>query len=375
MKKIVISIFITALAAGCSSKQELTSAVEMEKPRAKVDPKTVPYEELLNWKNSYKTSKQDDSPSIAVEVASRAKSMSNAELLKEANSLLRQGERRKAKAYYHELVRLDPSNTQVLLELASLYLEENQVEESFSTLMEIKNLLNDEIRNDGSFVYKYRYTLAVAHLKRGENNKGHQYLSKLIAEDPSFAPAYATLAGNYVKLDKLSTAEFVAKRGLEKAGDDAALYNLLGVIERTRGTLETAETWFNKALEKDPNHIPSLVNRASVNIIRFEYETASKDVGKALSLNPFDVSALMMGSVILHKQDQLEAAKNILVKAVDIEPENAGARFNLALIEEKLERQTSARQLLEEVLQLEKKGSGLYEKAKLKLVELAPLTQ
>jgi tetratricopeptide (TPR) repeat protein len=310
-----------------------------------------------------------------MEIERNSKTLSNKELENLANSLLAQGDRRKAKAYFHQLVRNDPQNKDVLLSLSSIYIEDNQIDEAFSTLMEIKNHLTDEVRNDPAFIFRYRYTLAIAHIKRGEHHKGHNFLSKLISEDPSFSPAYAALAGNYVKLNKAQTAEFVAKRGIEKSGEDPTLFNILGIISRGRGSLDIAETWFNKALEKDPNHISSLVNRASINVIRFEYESASKDIGKALSLNPFSVDALVLASVILHKQEELDAARDILYKVIDLDPENAGARFNLALIEEKLDQRTTARQLLEEVLQLEIQNSSLREKAKLKLVDLAPYSE
>ena len=92
------------------------------------------------------------------------------------------GQRRKARAYYHEIVRKNPDNVNALLTLATIYLDENRVNEAFSTLMEIKNHLSAEIRNDKSFIFKYRFTLALANLKRNDLNQGHKYLSKLISQ-------------------------------------------------------------------------------------------------------------------------------------------------------------------------------------------------
>ena len=284
----------------------------------------------LNGKDSFTTSKNDNQPSIAVEVPVSPTKMSDEDLNIKAKASLKAGDRRKATAYYHELVRRTPNDKEVLLKLASIYLEDNKVGDAFTILKEIKNLLSEEIRNDESFTFKYRFTLAIAHIKNGDTNLGHKYLSKLISQDSTFAPAYAALASNYVIQGKIDTAEFVAKRGIDKAGDDPDLLNIIGVINRNRNELDEAEVWINKALEKNPNHVSSLINRASINILRFEYDTASKDVGMALSINPFSVDALIMASVILHKKDENEAARDILKKVIDIDPVNANARYNLA---------------------------------------------
>ena len=81
-----------------------------------------------------------------------------------------------------------------------------------------------------SFIFRYRYTLALAHLARGERTKAHKLLSDLIGVDKSFAPAYVSLATSYLGLGKESVAEFVAKRGLDRIKDHPALLNLMGII-------------------------------------------------------------------------------------------------------------------------------------------------
>lgn len=342
-------------------------------PRADVDPKSVPYAELMKWSEGFSTSKNESSSNVSIAQRNQISPDMPTNQLKEiAEKNLSQGSNRIAKAYFHELIRRSPENEEALLSLSLIYLADNETTKAFKTLMHLKNKTNAKVRNNPEFIFRYRYALSLAHLARSEYQIGHEYLSKLIAEDSTFIPAYTALAGSYIKLEKYQTAEFILKRGIELAGSDASIYSLLGVISRQKNQIDDAESWFNKALNSDPNYGPAMVNRATISMMRFEYEQATIDTGKALSLNPYDIDALTVAALILERQDQKHAASDLLKKVIDLDPLNSAARFNLALIEEQLQNTMAARQLIEEVLQLERRKSALHAKAKLKLVELAP---
>lgn len=356
----------------CTSPVKVVDERVIQRQRTVIDPKTVATSELQKWRKTFTTSKQNDKPSIAFEITENPEKTDLEQLKEEAMALLQRGDVAKAEAYFNQIVRLSPNDDDALLNLASIHIERDEIDEAFVILMELKKKQLNATNENPTFITKYRYTLAIAHIKRGETSIGHSYLSKLIAADTTFTPAYLALARSYLRQNKVSTAEFITKRGIDQGGDDPKLFNVLGLISRQKGDLEDAERWFNKSIDLAPNDVKSLVNRASVNVIRFEYDAATRDLGQALSINPLSIDALMLAGFILNKQEQYIAAKDILTKAISLDPENPSARFNLALIEEKLDNKTSARRLIEEVLQLENKDTHLYKKAKLKLVDLAP---
>lgn len=293
------------------------------------------------------------------------------QLLKKARMEDALGRKIAAKATLRSAIRSFPNYPDLKLELALNLSENGEHESAFSVLSEIRKQLDLTTYPDKNFVFKYRYCLGLAYLEKGDMARGQEIMSQLVGIDASFSPAYTALGYSYLRLGKLEAADFVAKRALERAGQNVGTLNLVGIIARKSGSPQSAIEWFTKAVNLDQNHIGSLVNRAGVSLENNDTEGAERDIKSALQIDPEHIDALNVYASILMMQSNLNGAKAILNKVIELDQNNADARFNMALILEKNQfAETDLRRLYQEVLQLSSESSPTYSRAKQRLSEL-----
>jgi Tfp pilus assembly protein PilF len=274
------------------------------------------------------------------------------DLLKKARAEIALGRLEAGSATLRQLLRAEPKNEDALLELANVYLRKRDLENTFDILSQIKELITVSEKVASGFVLKYRYTLALAYLSRGDTSKGHAVLSDLIGEERSFTPAYVTLASSYINLGKDQVAEFVARRGIDRAKDSPGLLNIMGLIAQRSGLPDTARTWYDKAIAASPTYVPALVNRATISAHFLEYGAAEEDLMAAIQSDPTCVDALIVLAHVQKKQGNTRGAKSSLTKALDLDPMNAFARFNMGvLLADDMKNPSEALRLFREVLQ------------------------
>ncbi|MFK7825392.1 MAG: tetratricopeptide repeat protein [Oligoflexales bacterium] len=254
------------------------------------------------------------------------------DLLKKARSFLALGHLDKAEHTYHNLLRIDSDNLQGLLELAMIYIRKTDTDHAFNLLEEIKQNLTKMETIPNSFLFQYRYTLALAYELIDDTRKSHEILSDLIALDKTFTPGYAALASSYLNKDKLEVAEFIVLRGLDRGKEDPSLYNLLGVITEKIGNLEKSETWYAKALSISPTFVPALVNKGILSLRKYDYESAEISLKKALSLQGNHIEAHTALGLVYMRTGKYNDAKILLEKVLEIDPQNSNSRYNLALL-------------------------------------------
>ncbi len=270
-------------------------------------------------------------------------------------------------------VRSYPNDLDLKLELALVYSRKGNAESSLALLTEIRVLLDEITYPDKVFLFKYRYCLGLAYLDNKDVPKGQDIMSQLVGIDSTFAPAYVALALSYLNSGKISTADFVAKRGLERSGENLALLNLIGTIARTNGKLDEALEWYAKAININSKFIPALVNRAAIGIEKGDAESAEKDLQIALKLDSEQVDALNLQGVLWIQKKNYERARNVLTRVIEIDPNNVDARFNLALtLESSAGENAELKRLYQEILQLAPPSSAVYGKADQRLSEMRP---
>jgi tetratricopeptide (TPR) repeat protein len=129
---------------------------------------------------------------------------------------------------------------------------------------------------------------------RGEelfvNNKPQEavtFLEAAVAEDPANVRASLYLGIVYQQLNRLDEAIVVYRHVLPRAGKDSALiaYNL-GNAYYTKGNPQTAEEYYSRALDADPVHASSYLNRANSRIKQGALREAIADYELYLSLEP-----------------------------------------------------------------------------------------
>jgi len=279
-----------------------------------------------------------------------------------------------AEVSFRQALRVASEDLETMLDLAALYLRQQKLNEAFALLTQAKEVISSSDSVTQTVLIKYRYTLALAFIGRGERDKGHRILSDLIGLDKTFTPAYASLASSYLAIGRASVAEFVLKRGLDRVQDNASLMNLMGVIAQQARQPEAARSWFDKALSVAPNYAPALVNRAVLSAANLEFAAAEEDLLQALKADPQQVDALVALGVVQKRQGNISGAKASFSKAVDSDPDNAYGRYNLAaLLADDLKKPNEALRLFHEVLQTPAANSELKELARSYINDLTPL--
>lgn len=288
------------------------------------------------------------------------------------------GREKEAEAAFLEAIRKDPKNLDANLEMAGISLRLRKMNQAFDFLAETKKLMSAEEENSVGLVFRYRQMLAMAYLARQEYKSAHRIFSDLIALDHDFVPAYVALAQSYLAQERIQTAEFIAKRGLDRSQKDPSLINILGIVALRKGQQMEARRFFDDAIQLQPSFAQARLNRASLAIQNGEFEAAEQDVKKALEDAPGVVDGYVTQAVLFRKTGRIQGAKEALNTALEMQPEHAVARYNLALLyAESLSDVASAKRLLAEVSAMDatpsqiKKSADLY----LEMLQNAQLQQ
>jgi len=309
--------------------------------------------DVLEWQKFFKAPPTvDQRGMLEKQISGWSNASKPADILARGRSEQAIGRLPAADASFREVLRREPNNLEALLELAALQLRMRKTARAFDSLTQLRSEIGVQRDVPQALVFRYRYVLALGYLARGDRDKGHKVLSDLIGVDKEFAPGYAALASSYLGLGRDSVAEFIAKRGVDRAKQDAALFNILGVVAERRNDGSSARANFNRALEITPTFGPALVNRSALAVREGELGAAEEDILRALLYDPTNVDALVTLAVVQRRTGRFEAARATLEKAINVDPDNAVARFNLAvLMAQELKKPAVARRLFNEVLQ------------------------
>ncbi len=351
--------FALSLMAACSHEADRTQLDIASHPEAAQgqkfdgsDPSKLEPEKIFEWQKYYKNPPSSaERGALTTSIDKNAKSESVDARLKAARNALAIGDRTKSKEIYTGILRDDSDQLDAQIEMAHIYLAENDTERAFDYLTAVKKILDKTERPAKDYTLRYRYALAQAYIKAQNKNQGHQILTDLIELEPKFGMAYAALAQSYIEDSKTELAEFIIKRGLDQDANDPRLLNLLAVLHLRAGRLPEAREWINKALDHDPNFVPALVNRAQLSMQRREYALAENDLKKACELEPLNADAYITTGMLYRQTGRITAAKTSFEHAMDIAPLNPLARYQLAnLLHEEFKDKTTALQLYYDVL-------------------------
>lgn len=338
----------------------------------KKDKQVIPTDAVTNWQMFFKGPPSTSQRSQLEQTLKKwIDNDTAAGLLAKGRNESALGHYASAEISFRKALRLDSENYEVLLELANMYLKKNEVQTAFELLSQVREATSTSENVSKTFIFKYRYVLALAYLERGDREKGHAILSDLIGEVKSFAPAYTALASSYISLGRLNVAEFVIKRATDRINNDPSVFNLMGYIKQRERKLEEARRWYDKALAITPSYAPALINRGNLYAQQYELNQAEKDLLAALASDPLSSDAMVSLGIIQKRQGNITGARASLTKAVELDPANAFARFNLGvLMANDLKQPTEATRLFSEVLQTNNASQELLKLAQTYLTDL-----
>jgi len=339
------------------------------------EPVKVSPNAVTNWQSFFKPPPSaQDTAILALKLEHWPQDTGVTQLRAQARAQMAIGRLSAAEVTFRQVLRASSDDLEAMLELSALYLRQQKLSEAFTLLTQAKETISSSDSVTQSLLFKYRYTLALAYIGRGERDKGHKILSDLIGLDKTFTPAYASLASSYLAIGRTSVAEFVLRRGLDRVHENAGLMNLMGVIAQRSQQVEVARSWFDKALVVSPAYAPAMVNRAVLSAGNQEFSAAEEDLLQALKADPLNVDALVALGVVQKRQGNIIGAKASFSKAVDSDPDNAYGRYNLAaLMADDLKKPNEALRLFYEVLQTTAASSELKDLARSYINDLVPL--
>ncbi len=332
-----------------------------------------PAHTVINWLPHFKASPTPTQRRILSQKLAAWTDLDSADkLLQKARAELAIGKLPAAEASLRTAIRLQADHTDVLLELAQLYIRKREHTRAFEFIAQLKQVLEKQPRLDPTLRFRYRYVLALAYVERGDRKQGHDILSDLISIDPSFAPAYTALAASYIRQGRWDAADFIARRGLDRGKDDASLYNLLGAVAAHKNKFTVAREHFNKAIQLSPSHAPALVNRANLAANLGEFQAAELDLQNAIEAAPAYAPARVAMGVVQRKTGRYRSAADAFSKAIDLDPEDSLARYNLGVLyAEHLKQPNTALRLFHEVLQIKDQATAdIRELAQLHIEDL-----
>ncbi len=346
-----------------SNSASTESAIQLAKPEE------LNADKFLEWQKLYRgTPSSRDNQKMQSAIEQNPSPSTYEARLQRARNLLALGYRTEAKDMYGDLLRDSPEHVDTLIDMAHLFLGENNLERAFDYLNATKRILEKTERPGKAYIFRYRYALAIAYLQSKSRKQSADILADLLEQEPRFIPAYVALAQNYLQTKKYELAEFIIKRGLDYDSNDASLLNLMGVISLKRGRFEEAKPWIERSLSQSPEYVPALINRAHLSMRRREYATAENDLIKASKLDPSNLDAQLAIGILYKKTGRMSSAKLAFEKAISIDPQSSFARYHLgSILASDFKDMTGALQLFYDVLQSKEQDLELVSLAKAKI--------
>jgi len=161
-----------------------------------------------------------------------------------------------------------------------------------------------------------------------------EYFNEAIAEDPTYAKAYATLADTYYLLASSRTIKEMyplemaaALKALEIDPRLAEAHAVMGLIKRHDLDWSGAETAFKRAIELNPNSSRS--HHSYANFLRGQrrFDEALSELRKAQVLDPLSPPINQdIGSTLLFKKEYDEAIKQ-LQETLEIDPRRGATHY------------------------------------------------
>lgn len=358
MKGLYSYIFLAVVISCSFAKQEVKENLDYKSPETVILEKMAT---AIKWEDFFSSSMDlEERQYILSRLEKKGAEKSAKDLLNEGFDYLKLGNIQKAEDLFQDAIRQNPDLKDAYLGLACALIRKNDHKMAFNILAKIKDQMDQSVITDQSFIFKYRYILAIAYETYKEPIKARKILADLIRKNQSFIPGYTAIATSYLKENKLKAAQFVLQRGLDQGKETADLLNLMGCIYFLEQMPDKAHSYFQKALERESNHVPSLINQSIVYIQSAHYQNAEKFLKKALESEPSHPHIYLIYGALKALEGAANEAEMLFKKAVALDPNSPEARFNLSLASIQQGANPSyALRLLSEVRQLTSNDSEL----------------
>jgi Flp pilus assembly protein TadD len=134
----------------------------------------------------------------------------------------------------------------------------------------------------------------------------------------------------------------------------------LGISYLDQQKYSDAVTEFQKALEIEPKHLPTIVNLGLSYHHQLQFDEAVKTFKRALEIDPNEPYSHYNLGLIYYVKNRFDEAESELKKVVSVDPNDPAARYHLAMVYSKQGRLDEAEKQFRAVIKLYPDSSSAY---------------
>lgn len=240
---------------------------------------------------------------------------------------------------------VDPDNPEYLLFLGKLQIIENKLAEAKASFIKVIEI---DPGNIDARIELAKYYASLTNYQRGLD-----YINEALEIDDQYAESYFVKGLVYRKAGNDSLSISSLQTAVELDPDHLNGFIFLGMIHGEKGDPLT-KSFYNSALEIDPENQQALYNLAYFEQENREYESALANYDRLLEIDSTNVFAWYnKGYVKLLYLNEYEEAISYFSKALKYEPRYYQAYYNRGLAHEQIQNYKDARLDYQAALTLE----------------------
>lgn len=175
------------------------------------------------------------------------------------------------------------------------------------------------------------------------------------------AVSHTDFCARYLQEGKLTEAEARCKLAIEYSPKYAEPYNLIGLIEHSRGRIELAIKRFKEAISLKDDFAEAYNNLGAIFMDRREYGYACAQFKEAIEIDPGFVNARVNLGLCYLYDGQKEASRNEYLKCLELNPETCDCRLGLGVLSLNAEAWDEAKSHFEKMTQVcPQNAQGFY---------------
>jgi len=130
------------------------------------------------------------------------------------------------------------------------------------------------------------YLAAVIALEGGDRNMAQQALETVVGLNDTHSAAWAQLSRLFVTSGEFVKAQGCLINAVNTEHGNPAVLDLIGTVFRLAGNLEASRQWHQKAVAKDDQHVPFLINLANSHLYHGEQQAAEQILRGCVAIQP-----------------------------------------------------------------------------------------
>ncbi len=229
-----------------------------------------------------------------------------------ANAYLKSGNFDRAEKEFQKILLQSPSEADILLKLATIYIQQNKPEKA---LLELDKYHSENHETVESLVLYGRAHGASGDLDSAENLFNRALSLDARAIDPRF-----NLAKVYLQKKNPDKAKSYLRELIGIKADEIPAYYLLAGIETRQGNLESALDTYRDLLAVDEKQLQALYMSGILQMDLGEMDAAHVTVDKLSRLFPDRAEGSRLKGMLFYRQEKFEEARVTLENSIQAEP-------------------------------------------------------